>query len=214
MSFDPRLYLVTDPRYAFEPLLPGLFEAGVTLLQIRDKRATDDDLARVVDRALEAAAPHGVPVLVNDRIEVARRTGAAGVHLGRTDGSVEAARQALGPDAIVGWSVETLDHELPDAASYVAASPVYVTPTKTDTAPALGLEGVRGLRRRTTVPIVGIGGIDVARADAVVRAGARGVAVVSAILGAPDPVASARALRAAVDRARGENDGVDPARLP
>jgi thiamine-phosphate pyrophosphorylase len=197
--FDPRLYLVTDPAFDYEPLLPALFDAGVTMIQVRDKRASDDDLARRVERVLRRAAPYGVTVVVNDRVEVARTAGAHGVHLGQSDRSPAEARRELGPRAIVGLSLERTDHSTSNEVSYAAVSPVYATPTKTDTAPALGLDGVRSLRRTVKGPLVGIGGIDVHRAGDVVRAGADGVAVISAILGASSPVDAAREMRDAVD---------------
>lgn len=210
--FDPRLYLVTDPTFDFEPRLTELFDAGVTLIQVRDKRADDDALARQVERVLERAQPFDVRVLVNDRVDVAARVGADGVHVGQSDLPTAETRKWLGEAAIVGLSVESMPPAPGvEAASYVAASPVWTTPTKTDTAPALGLSGVRAWAAAVDLPLVGIGGIDADRAESVIAAGASGVAVVSAILAAPDPASAARALRRRVDcalRAReGERDG-------
>lgn len=200
-ELDLRLYLVTDPRYRFEPWLPALFDAGVTMIQVRDKSAPDAELARQVERVLELAAPFRVRVVVNDRVAVARSAGAHGVHLGRADESPVRARGALGPSATIGLSLETVDEVAPDEVSYAAVSPVFATPSKDDAAPALGLDGVRTLRARNRTRLVGIGGIDAARAEAVVAAGADGVAVISAILAADDPAGAARRLRDAVDRA-------------
>lgn len=202
VTFDPRLYLVTDRAYDFEPLLPALFDAGVTMLQVRDKLASDDALVRLVERVVRVAEPHAATVVVNDRVDVARRAGAHGVHLGQSDVAPSEARRRLGAGAVIGLSLESVDHAASSDVSYAAVSPVYATPTKTDTAPALGLEGVRSLRRTVRVPLIGIGGIDVHRAGEVIRAGADGVAIVSAILGAKSPVNAARALRRAIDAAR------------
>jgi len=207
VKLDVRLYLVTDPRYPFEPWLPALFDAGVTLVQVRDKDASDSDLARQVERVLAVAAPRGVAVLVNDRIEVARKSGAQGVHLGRSDPPIATARAALGPNAHVGASLESTDQVAPSGTSYAAVSPVYATPSKDDVGPALGPPGIRAIRARHEIPLVGIGGIDAARAEDVISAGADGVAVISAVLAADDPPAAARSLREVVDRALGARSG-------
>ena len=211
-GFDPSLYLVTDPD-----LVPasGLVDAvraavagGVTLVQLRDKEASGRQLVESARAIVEVLRPLGVPLIVNDRADVAVAAGADGVHVGQSDLTVADARKIVGPDAIVGLSIETVnqagavDEVL--AASYVAVSPVYGTPTKPDHGTPLGLEGLADVSRRCTVPVLGIGGIDVGRARAVIRAGAAGVAVVSAILARPDIKEAARALREAVDNARQE----------
>jgi thiamine-phosphate pyrophosphorylase len=139
-----------------------------------------------------------VPLIVNDRIEVAVAAGAAGVHLGQTDSSPALARARLGPHAIVGVSIEEVGEIAavdPGIVDYVAASPVFATTTKHDVKPPLGLGGLRAVRARTHLPLVGIGGIDARNAEEVVAAGADGIAVVSALMGADDPEAAARELR-------------------
>jgi thiamine-phosphate pyrophosphorylase len=206
-GLDLRLYVVTDPA-----LIPPdrLVEAclaavrgGATVVQLRDKEAPDATLLAQAEALRAALAPYGVPLVVNDRIEVARRAG-AGVHLGIHDELPATARAALGPDAIVGWSVEDPAQlaatEQLAACSYLAASPVWATPTKRDTAPPIGPDGVAGLRARTNLPLIGIGGISTPnRVAAVIAAGANGVACVYAVFGAPDPEAAAAELRHAVD---------------
>lgn len=203
-----RTYLVTDPALCDGPrllsLLPSLVEAGVSCVQVRDKRCSTRELLELCRALVERARPLGVPVVVNDRADVAFAADAAGVHLGRADLPVELARHLLGPKAIIGASLESVEPAAIDAArgaDYLAVSPVFATRTKLDTAPALGLEGIRRLADRAQLPIVGIGGIGVKEAFSVVSAGAAGVAVVSAILGAPDPVEATRAIRREVDAA-------------
>ncbi|HSI93351.1 MAG TPA: thiamine phosphate synthase [Jiangellaceae bacterium] len=206
-GLDLRLYVVTDPALTppdrlVEACLAAV-RGGATVVQLRDKEAPDGTLLAQAEALRAALAPHGVPLIVNDRIDVARRAG-AGVHLGIHDQTPAAARAVLGPDAIVGWSVEDPAQlaatEQLTACSYLAASPVWVTPTKRDTAPPIGPDGVAGLRARITLPLIGIGGINTPnRVAAVIAAGADGVACVSAVFGAPDPEAAAAALRHAVD---------------
>lgn len=196
MKFDPRLYLVTDPellgRRDLIEVVRAAVAGGVTLVQLRDKAASGRALTEAARALVECA---GVPVVVNDRVDVAHAA-RAGVHLGQTDLPVDAARAILGPEAIIGVSVERLvEATAIGSADYVAASPVFDTPTKPDAAPPLGLAGLAQLTRLVSVPVVGIGGIHAGNAETVFAAGAAGVAVVSAIMRAPDPERAARALR-------------------
>lgn len=199
-----RLYLVSDASYcahdALVDQLGALAQAGVSMVQLRDKQASTRELVTLARRMKAELEPHGVPLLINDRADVAFAAGADGVHVGASDLAPEDARRLLGPEAIIGVSVEAPDGPLDENASYYAASPVFATPTKTDTAPPLGFEGVEALVGRTLRPIVGIGGLGPGRLAPLRRAGAAGAAVVSAILAAPDLVAAARALREELDR--------------
>ena len=206
-TFDPRLYLVTEPglvsQSRLQELLPALVDAGVTVVQLRDKRAPTRSLIDDAKALKAALAPANIPLIVNDRVDVALAAGADGVHVGNQDMSAADVRRILGPSAIVGRSIERLDdlQHLDDlgAVDYVAVSPVFATDTKPDIAPPLGLEGVRAVRRRARVPVIGIGGVHAGNVASVLDAGADGIAVVSAVLGAPDPAAAARALRAVID---------------
>lgn len=215
-ALDVRLYVVTDPA-----LVPasGLIEAclgavrgGATLVQLRDKEASDDELLDQATRLQDALRPSGIPLIVNDRVDVARRAG-VGVHVGIHDMRPAQARAILGPRAIVGWSIEDeaqlANAEQLAACTYLAASPVWATPTKPDAAPPLGPDGVASIRTRTELPLVGIGGItNPNRAAAVIAAGANGIAVVSAVFGAPDPENAARVLREAVDATLAERSAI------
>jgi len=204
---DVRLYVVTDPELTPPDRLVDMVLAavrgGATLVQLRDKEATADALYDQAVALRDALAPRGVPLVVNDRVDVAGRAG-VGVHVGIHDTPPAEARAELGPDAIVGWSIEDEgqlgDAEQVAACSYLAASPVWATPTKGDTGPPLGPDGVAHIRWRTDLPLVGIGGIsNVNRVAAVIAAGADGVACISAVFGAADPEAAARELRHSVD---------------
>lgn len=200
-AFDPRLYLVTDPDLLGVRSLVDVVRAavagGATLVQLRDKAAEGRALAEAARALVAALAPTGVPLLVNDRVDVALAAGAQGVHLGQRDLAPGDARRMLGPGAIIGLSIEALGElDAPlDDVDYVAASPVFATATKADVAPPLGLAGVAAMHARAGRPVVGIGGIGAANAAAVMAAGAAGIAVVSAILAAPDPRAAAAELR-------------------
>lgn len=204
MSLSERLrvYLVTDDGYLpFETVLelaPGLVEAGVTAIQLRDKTAGGRVLLEKARALVARFSPLGALVLVNDRVDVAIAAKADGVHLGASDLPIAVAREMMGPSAVIGASAERPQERFPEA-SYLAASPVYATQTKTDTSAPLGLEGVREMRPLSEAPLVGIGGLDAPRSLEAVRAGLDGVAVISAILAAPDPLAATAEIRRAVE---------------
>lgn len=211
--FDLTLYLVTDPRLVAERGLLATVEAavkgGVTLVQLRDPDAHGRALVEQA-RALKALlAPLRIPLIVNDRVDVAVAADADGVHLGQDDMSPADARALLGPERILGLSVGNPAEFAGSsggidigAVDYLGVGPVKATGTKKDAGAAIGAAGVAAVRALTRLPIVGIGGIDGALAGEVIRAGADGVAVVSAICAAPDPEHAARALLSAVTAAR------------
>jgi thiamine-phosphate pyrophosphorylase len=206
---DLSLMLVTDPTMTTGRGLIDTVRAavagGVTIVQLRDKQATD---ARLTDAAMALHAlllPLGVPLIINDRSAVAKAMGAAGAHIGQNDGDPRAARTLLGANALVGLSVTsrsdipTID---PDVIDYAGVGPVFTSPTKADAAPALGAGELAAIGAHLPVPFIAIGGIDAGNAAGMIRAGAAGVAVVSAICAADDPRAAARAIRNAIERAR------------
>ena len=177
---------------------------GVTVIQFREKEGDSRTLLWEV-RALKDRLPVHVPLIVNDRLDIALAAGADGVHVGQGDLPCAAVRRIAGPDLIVGVSVSTPAEAVlaeRDGADYLGVSPVFDTPTKTDTPLATGLDGLRRIRLAVRLPLVAIGGIHAGNAEAVMRAGADGVAVVSAIMAAADPQAAAKALAAAVWRGR------------
>ncbi|MFA5056829.1 MAG: thiamine phosphate synthase [Opitutaceae bacterium] len=203
--FDLSLYLITDPemtaRRGLVETVAAAIEGGVTMVQLRHK---DGSLPAMVEagRALMALlAPRRIPLLVNDRVDVAQAIGANGIHVGQNDLPPATARAILGHRAIIGLSINA-EHQLgnlDDTIDYVGLGPVFPTGTKADAAPVLGVTDFAAIHRRLRYPVVAIGGITAANAARVIAAGADGVAVVSAICAAPDPRAAAQALRAAVD---------------
>jgi thiamine-phosphate pyrophosphorylase len=173
---------------------------GATLIQVRSKTRPPVEVAGLA-RALVAALP--VPVLVNDRVDVALAAGAAGAHLGQDDPPLDRVRPVVPPGFLLGISVGSAAeaarvHDWP--ADYWSVGPCYATGTKTDAGAALGVAGFAGLARRAPagVPVVAIGGITAANAAPLVHAGAAGVAVIAAVLGASDPERAARELAAAL----------------
>ena len=173
---------------------------GATMVQLRLKDA-DARTQVEVARALVAALPANVPLIMNDRADLAIAAGAAGVHVGPEDLPSAAVRRIVGPDRIVGVSVGS-DAEALQAsdADYVGIGPVYATASKDDAGSAIGIEELVRLIAVCARPAVGIGGVDASNAATVVAAGARGVAVIRALFSASDPEASARSLRSAIGR--------------
>lgn len=216
-AVDLRCYAIVDPQvsggYDLADLARRLAQGGATLFQLRDKTS---DTRAMVERARAVKAAIGsVALLINDRVDVALASGADGVHIGWDDMAPQDARRLLGPDAIIGLSVNSVARaeaapiELID---YAGIGGVYGTTSKATKAQPIGPEGLarvtQALRaRRPGFPVCGIAGIDAANAAAVIEAGADGVSVISALSMAPDPRAAAGALLAAVDSAARRRDG-------
>ncbi len=173
---------------------------GATLIQVRSKTRPPLQVTGLT-RALVAALP--VPVLVNDRVDVALAAGAAGAHLGQDDPPLDRLRPVVPPGFVLGVSVGSAaeaDRVRDWPADYWSVGPCYATGTKPDAGTALGVAGFSGVARRAPpgVPVVAIGGITAANAGDLVRAGAAGVAVIAAVTGASDPERAARELAAAL----------------
>jgi len=203
---DPRLYLVTDDTFCRRPLEEMVREAvegGVTVVQLRLKQVSSRELFCMAVQLGNLLRPQGIPLFINDRLDIALAAGADGVHLGRTDLPWREARRLAPNPFLIGASVRTVSEALEAESAgvdYVAVSPVFVTPTKPDAESPVGLEGIRRIRQAVRIPLVAIGGIHIGNAAEVIRAGCDGVAVVSAILGASDIRAAALELRRIVDQ--------------
>jgi thiamine-phosphate pyrophosphorylase len=213
MRVDLRLYALVDPERAGKRLLPDLAqrvaEGGATLIQLRDKHASTRAMveeARAIKAALKSAR---VPLIVNDRVDVALAAGAGGVHVGQDDMDPADARRLLGPAAIIGLSIKTLAQARAapvEHLDYVAIGGVFATSSKNNPDPPIGLDGLASIAaeiriRAPGLPIGAIAGIDETNAGSVVTAGADGIAVISALSLAPDPAQAAKAMRDIVDRA-------------
>jgi thiamine-phosphate pyrophosphorylase len=213
MSADLRLYALVDPERAggrdLAELAWLLARGGATLVQLRDKLGSTQAMVESARAIRSRLAPLGVPLLINDRADVAFAAGADGVHLGQDDMAVEDARRLLGPHAVIGLSIKTLEqaaHAPIEHLDYVCIGGVFATTSKDNPDPPIGLPGLRsiftGMRGRDPdLPIGAIAGIDATNAEAVIAAGADGIAVISALLLAGDPQAAARDLRAIVEAA-------------
>jgi len=212
-QLDLRLYAIVDPEntgaHDLVDLARAVAAGGATVVQLRDKV---NDAAHMIEeaRALKAVlTPFNVPLIINDRVDVALAAGADGVHVGQEDMAVEEARRALGPAPFLGLSIRTAEQAAAAPLAlldYVGIGGTYSTTSKTSGKPPIGLDGLRQvvqvLRGRIgNFPSCGISGITAANAEPVIAAGADGVAVISALSHRPDPQAAARELRAVVDAA-------------
>ena len=201
-----KLYLVTDRELSLgrslEEVVSEAVKGGVTVVQLREKDASTGEFIELARRLMKLLKPLRIPLIINDRVDVALAVDADGVHIGQSDMSYEDARRLLGPDKIIGLSVESFeDIEAANAldVDYIGISPVYGTPTKTDTAEPFGLEGLRKAVQMSVHPTVAIGGMNASTIAEVMAAGTDGVAVVSAICSAENIRKATSDLRAIVE---------------
>lgn len=213
MKADYSLYVVTDEALAAGRPLPALVAAavdgGATIVQLRAKELGARRILRLAADLLPLLRRRGVPLIMNDRADLALLGDADGLHVGQDDIPAAAARRLLGPGRILGVSVSSVSEAVQAArggADYLGVSPVFTTPTKADAPAATGLAGLRRIRAAVRLPLVAIGGMSASNAAAAVAAGADGVAVVSAIMTAADPAAAASAILAAVAAGRLQRD--------
>jgi thiamine-phosphate pyrophosphorylase len=214
IKVDFGLMLVTDRALSGGRTVEKIVEAavlgGVTIVQLREKEATTREFVVLGRRVAEFFRPRRIPLIINDRVDVALAVLADGVHLGTTDMNAADARSILGPKAIIGLSVENEEQAVAADSldvDYLGVSPIFATSTKTDTTASWGIEGLWRLRPLVRKPLVAIGGINPQNAARVLEAGADGLAVVSAICSTPDPEAAARELRVIVDCGRAKRGG-------
>lgn len=208
-SLDLSLYLVTDPQVAegnsFLEVIEDAVKGGVTLVQLREKDCSSREF---YDKALaikHLLSSYDVPLIINDRLDIALAVDADGLHIGQEDIPYDVARKILGPDKIIGLSVENKTDALRANKldiDYIGISPVFSTPTKIDTAPALGLEGSRLINSISKHPSVGIGGIHIQNAASIIASGSDGISVVSAIMMAKDPFRAAQELKQIILKAK------------
>ncbi len=191
--FDLSLYLVagrpTVGARGLEDTIRQAVTGGVTMVQIRDPRAATRELVEETYELKKLLAPLNIALIVNDRVDVVLAAGADGVHLGQDDMAPSDARRLLGPGFIIGLSIGSPDEfqasrDHLHAVDYLGVGPVRATSTKSNAGDSIGVEGLAAIRALTELPIVGIGGLGAGYIAPVIRAGAQGVAVVSAICGA------------------------------
>ncbi len=201
MALDYSVYLVTDRDIlgdrdllmAVEQALQG----GVTMLQLREKTASSRDFYQLAVRMKKLATACQVPLIINDRLDIALAADADGLHIGQEDLPPGVARRILGPGKILGYSVSTVAEAVygeRNGADYLGAGPVYATGSKADAANPIGIDGLRQIKQSVSIPVVGIGGIGEVNILDVKGAGADGISVISAIMGSRDIRGSSRML--------------------
>jgi thiamine-phosphate pyrophosphorylase len=203
-----RLYLVCDA--SAEQIVVRALRGGVDIVQLRAKHRPDDEIVAAGRRYARHCHEHGALLIVNDRADLVDAIDADGVHLGQDDAPADAARRLVGGDRLIGLSTHTPEQiELANSADldYIAVGPVYATPTKPER-PAVGLALVRYAARHARHPFFAIGGIGLANASEVARAGAGRIAVVRALTQVQEPEAMARALRRATDASHQSEAGL------
>ena len=208
---DLSLYLVTDRQLAgerpIEEVVRQAISGGVTTVQLREKGTPSGEFLRIASSLRALTRKAGVTLIVNDRLDIALAAGADGVHVGQEDLPAERARELLGTNRILG--VTAADEEEARAAAaggadYIGCNAVFSTPTKTDTGPAIGLDGLERLVNCVDIPVVAIGGINAGNAGDVLSTGVEGIAVVSAVVSANDPALATGELRSLINRKKQE----------
>lgn len=205
MNFDYTLYLVTDSTLCPREELPAVVEqavsGGVTMVQLREKDCSSRVFYETALRVQEVTRRHGVPLLINDRLDIALAVDADGLHIGQSDLPAAVARRILGAGKLLGVSAGTVEEArqaVADGADYLGVGAIFPTDTKED-ADAVGIEGLKQIRAVVDVPIVGIGGLKENNLPLLKGAGMDGIAVVSAIVGQQDPRGAAQQLCRALE---------------
>ncbi len=208
-NIDYSLYLVTDQRLCLgRNLVDVVMEAvagGVNIVQIREKDSDTRDFFQLAKSIKKALSNSSVPLIINDRVDVALACQADGVHVGQSDLPCSVVREMIGPDKILGVSINTceqLREALQSDVDYLSLSPVFPTPTKADTTEPFGIEGLARARQMTDRPLITIGGINKSNLREIISTGMDGIAVVSAICSAPSPETAARELAGIIRESR------------
>ncbi|MFO7917205.1 MAG: thiamine phosphate synthase [Anaerolineae bacterium] len=215
---DWSVYVITDRRAAGDRSTIRVIEAaiagGASVVQMREKEGTTRELIALGRGLHKVTRKVRVPLIVNDRLDIALALDAEGVHVGQEDMPAPMARRLLGPERILGVSAGTVEEARRaerDGATYLGVGDVYGTPSKENAGTPIGIEGLREIAEGVSIPVVGIGGITADNAAAVIEAGAAGVAVISAVVAAQDPRAAARRLKEIVRQAKQHTDDVQGA---
>ncbi len=200
-AVDYSLYLITDRELVgpkdFLTSVSRALEGGVTLLQVREKSVSSREFYDIGLKLKALAAEFAVPLIVNDRVDLALSLDADGVHIGQEDLPLETVRRIIGKDKLLGYSVSNIEEAVygeKRGADYLGAGPGYPTGSKPDAGRAIGIEGLEAIRERVNIPVVGIGGIGPANLNQVKGTGIAGISVISAILSQPDPYQAAKEL--------------------
>ena len=208
-KFDLSLYLVTDRDLSMgrslEEIVEEAVKGGITMLQLREKNTSTADFYKIACSLKNLLKGHNIPLIINDRLDIAIASDADGLHIGQSDMPYSVVRKILGKDKIIGLSVETIEqarkaNELD--VDYIGLSPVFSTNTKTDINTPLELEGIREIASFTKHKTVAIGGINTQNTGDIIKNGADGIAVVSAIISQENPRMAAAELKKIIKEAR------------
>ena len=207
------LHVITDTtlqsRFTHAQLAEMAIEGGADTIQFRQKTGSARELVETAQEVQDICAQHGVPLIVNDRADVALAVGAAGAHFGQDDLPIGIARRILGPETIVGASArmeEKILAAISAGADYIGFGPIYQTSSKSNAESPKGLGALRRMCKIARCPVIAIGGITAETAYDVIRAGAHGIAVISAVCAKADPVAASRELCAEIRRASAQRN--------
>ncbi len=207
--FKALLYLVTDRQLARRPIEVVVEEAikgGVDCVQLREKNINTREFVEIAHTIKYITDRYNVPLIINDRIDVALAVDAYGVHLGQDDMPLKKARSIVPHSMIIGISVSTVNEAIEaeeNGADYIGAGSIFTTSTKDDISGIIGLEGLQEIKKAVKIPVIAIGGIQIHNAESVVQHGADGIAVVSAIVSSESPYEASRTLKGIISVAKG-----------
>lgn len=209
MRVDYSLYVITDAKLSggrsHREVVEAALRGGATMVQYREK---DASTRQMIDEGLairDVCHARGVPLIINDRVDVALAVDADGVHVGQDDMPASLARKLLGRGKILGVSAENTDQAraaIANGADYLGAGAIFATASKADAGEPIGIVGLMKIACASTIPVVGVAGINASNAASVIRAGAAGIAVISVIVSADDVERATRELRRVVEEAR------------
>lgn len=206
--FKSLLYLVTDRQLAKKPLEVVIEEAingGADCVQLREKNINTKEFVEIAQTIKYITDRYNVPLIINDRIDVALAVQAYGVHLGQDDMPLTIARKIVPHAMVIGISVSTVNEAIEaekDGADYIGAGSVFPTSTKDDISGVIGLEGIQEIKKAVSIPVIAIGGIQIHNAEQVIQHGADGIAVVSAIVSSDNPYEAAKTLKTIICEAK------------
>lgn len=211
LNFD--LYVVTaevpDRHIGHLEVALAAIEGGASAIQLRDKKKKPDELLLIAKQLAAITRKAGRTLIINDLPAIALAAGADGIHLGQEDLPLPEAKKMLSPEMIIGVSASNLEEALAadrGGADYLGIGPIFPTPSKDDAAPPMGLAVLAGICQAVTIPVVAIGGLTVDNIEAVIDAGAEGIAVISAVTGAPDMTAAVSELVKKIKRRKLRDD--------
>jgi thiamine-phosphate diphosphorylase len=207
LLYNLGLYIVTVdlPGRSHIEVAEAAIAGGATVVQYRDKTSTSRAMYEYALRLRELTTKRNVMFIVNDRVDIALAVKANGVHLGQDDMAIGVAREIMGNEYIIGISATCFEEAIEAAdkgADYVGVGPIFLTGSKDDASEPIGLDELKRVRKALSIPIVAIGGISIDNSESVVKAGADGIAVISAIASAPDMIKAARDLSSAISLAK------------